>query len=81
MREYIDREGVSWTAWSVVPGGHAGGEAHLSEDLCRGWLCFQSAAGEKWRLFPIPAGWEARSDAELDILRRASQPVTRRVAA
>jgi hypothetical protein len=78
MREYIDREGVSWTAWGVVPGG---GEAHLSEDLCRGWLCFQSAAGEKWRLFPIPARWEERSDAELDILRRASQPVNRRIAA
>ena len=79
MREYIDREGVSWTAWSVMPGGV--GEAHLSEDLCRGWLCFQSAAGEKWRLFPIPTGWEEHSDAELDILRRAAEPVRRRVAA
>jgi hypothetical protein len=82
MREYTDREGVRWTVWSVVPGEHLRvlNASPLPAGLRTGWLCFQSPT-EKRRLCPLPAGWEDRSDSELDILRRAADLVKTSVAA
>lgn len=82
MREYTDNEGVRWLVWIVMPSQLARESAatSLPGGLQGGWLCFQSD-GQKRRLCPIPAGWEDRSDAELDVLRRAADPVTGTVLA
>lgn len=34
----------------------------------KGWLCFESGE-EKWRVAPVPAGWEKLSPEELDAWR------------
>ncbi|HEX8451189.1 MAG TPA: hypothetical protein VF647_03775 [Longimicrobium sp.] len=45
--------------------------------LGSGWLCFERGE-EKRRLSPIPAGWEAAPDAELEELFDQARPVPRR---
>ncbi len=45
--------------------------------LGSGWLCFERGE-EKRRLSPIPRGWEAVSEAELEELFEQARPVTRR---
>lgn len=45
--------------------------------LGSGWLCFERGE-EKRRLTPIPAGWEAAPDRELEVLFDQARPVTRR---
>lgn len=76
LREYRDPEGVLWRVWPVNP-TEMTGPAVVPEDLRTGWLCFESEA-EKRRLRPVPPSWEGRTDHELDILRRAADPVRRR---
>ena len=73
LREYRDPSGVTWRVWLVRPGL----PATVPEGYETGWLCFESEA-EKRRLCPVPPSWEARSDHELDVLRRAADPVPRR---
>ena len=43
----------------------------LAGGLENGWLAFESS-GERRRLAPIPAGWEAVSERELDQLCRSA---------
>lgn len=45
--------------------------------LGSGWLCF-ARGEEKRRLTPIPPGWEAAPEAELEALFEQARPVTRR---
>jgi hypothetical protein len=52
----------------------------VTPDMEDGWLCFESAT-EKRRLHPIPRGWEARSDAELEALCGTAETVRRLTAA
>lgn len=49
----------------------------LTEGLGMGWLTFDSDA-EKRRLAPIPEGWDALPDGELDTLCRHARPSDRR---
>ena len=80
-RSFVAPDGTCWQAWEVVPSDHADWSAaarrHLAAGLVDGWLCFESSA-EKRRLHPIPAGWHARTDAELWRLCAAAAPVRRR---
>lgn len=55
-----------------------GARIRIAEGLSRGWLAFESG-GDKRRLAPIPAGWEALSEADLAALcAKASQASARR---
>ena len=76
LREYRDAAGTEWRVWQVTPGSMTGRAMvdEMPEELRNGWLCFQSAS-EKRRLSPMPRAWENRSDEELDVLRRAADPV------
>lgn len=77
-RTFIDAQGVHWEAWDVIPTQHADDSgavrSHLPGRMSDGWLCFESRRGKR-RLAPIPQGWEALADAELDALCRAAAPV------
>ncbi len=50
----------------------------LSPSLQGGWLVFETHT-EKRRVTPIPDGWEALPDAELDLIRQQADPVPRRI--
>ncbi|HYH83315.1 MAG TPA: hypothetical protein VEX86_26210 [Longimicrobium sp.] len=78
LREFRDSAGVQWRAWSVQPSSFvAPSIAGQPADAERpGWLCFECRS-EKRRLIPAPEGWDARSDAELDELRRTADVVPR----
>jgi hypothetical protein len=51
----------------------------IAAGLSRGWLAFE-APGDKRRLAPIPPGWDALSDSELETLcgRAHAAPPKRR---
>jgi hypothetical protein len=51
---------------------------NLSPALQGGWLVFEGPT-EKCRVTPIPEGWEALPDDELDRIRQQAAPVPRRV--
>jgi hypothetical protein len=51
-----------------------GGRSHLVHCVADGWLCFERGP-ERRRLFPIPAGWQRCSDAELDAYCQSARPV------
>ena len=96
-RQYRDEADVLWQVWDIHPmevsqqlsqerdlGDTPTTTTHMavSGELAGGWLCFESAR-EKRRLWPIPAGWERLTDAELTRLcdaavnaraRRAARP-------
>lgn len=76
LREYRDPKGVTWRVWLVQP-ARLTGVSTVPNKYEAGWLCFESDA-EKRRLCPVPASWETRTDHELDVLRRAADPVPRR---
>ena len=50
---------------------------NLSPSLQGGWLVFE-AVTEKRRITPIPEGWDALPDDELDRIRQQASPVPRR---
>lgn len=72
MRDFRDADGVEWgvffTARSVAR------DQHLPEEYREGWLAFESAAGEKRRLAPVPEGWESLSWDELSALCESATP-------
>jgi hypothetical protein len=81
-RSFRDHDGVEWQVWEVSPGEHHGGPAtsaggYLPPDMADGWLCFEGPAGKR-RLFPVPARWPEHTEAELDGLRLAAEPVVAR---
>ena len=49
----------------------------VSPGFENGWLCFESAAGEKRRLAPVPDGWETASYDTLWMWCRAAGEVPR----
>jgi hypothetical protein len=83
-RTFMDPSGRYWTVWDVFPGQHttphrvAG--VHLPDDMAEGWLAFDGPDGKK-RTYPIPAGWEGTTDAELWTLCEHAEPVVRRTPA
>ncbi len=70
LREVRDAAGVRWDVFDVfplerqLPPGRPA-PTRLAPEMASGWLAFQSEAGERRRVVPTPAGWEALSDAEL----------------
>lgn len=66
MREFRDDAGIEWvvffTSRSVAR------DHHLPEEYREGWLSFESSAGEKRRLAPVPKDWEALTEEELRAL-------------
>ena len=73
-RRFVDRTGVAWDAFAVMPTTEPKGLVRLPEQYQHGWLCFESAT-EKRRLGPIPADWRTVSEEQLRRLRDAAQPV------
>jgi hypothetical protein len=49
----------------------------LTPGLESGWLCFETH-DEKRRLTPIPPGWDAAPEGELETFFLNARPVTRR---
>lgn len=49
----------------------------VSPGFENGWLCFESKAGEKRRLVPVPDGWETASAEKLWMWCRAAAEVPR----
>jgi hypothetical protein len=47
----------------------------LQPALADGWLTFESASGERRRMVPIPAGWDAMDDVSLDRLLTRATPI------
>lgn len=80
LREFIDERGVRWMVWDVTTDSlHpvTRGEDYLRE-FTGGWLCFESALGEKRRLTDHPVGWEELSDEQLQLLRERATSQLRR---
>ena len=83
IRALRDDRGVEWQVWAVRPSSAARGAAEprplLAPHLVGGWLTFESAAGERRRVVPIPEQWDALDDAALagllrDAARQRSSP-------
>ena len=49
----------------------------LTPGLESGWLCFETHS-EKRRLTPIPPGWDAAPERQLETFFLSARPVTRR---
>lgn len=82
-RVFVDRAGMEWTVWDVLPGQTNPRSPQFSTlpgELSDGWLCFESAAAVKRRFYPIPANWAELSESRLDLLCRAAVAVRRREA-
>jgi hypothetical protein len=81
IREFRDRNGVEWRAWSVIPGrASAKVQRHLGE-MRSGWLAFETLDGKsRRRLVPFPSHWMSATDEELQRLleKAADAPVRRR---
>ena len=68
VREFIDDQGRSWRAWSVVPGlsraSSSGG--HFLGGFQNGWICFEGLDVSARRRLPYSrAKWPDTSDEEL----------------
>ena len=70
-RTFVDSSKVMWTVLEVCRATSR--PAGLPADLAGGWLAFQSH-GERRRLAPAPVGWEAMTDAQLELLSLAALP-------
>jgi hypothetical protein len=84
VRTFDSPEGITWTAWEVIPGQvsefRSTYGSHLPRQMADGWLCFDCGS-EKRRLYPLPPDWAERTEAELWFLCRAAEPVRARAAA
>jgi hypothetical protein len=72
-REFLDLNNVLWRVWPTFP---TVGKI-LSKGFEQGWLTFESST-ERWRLAPIPEGWEDASDAKLRSLLKEATPSRRK---
>lgn len=84
VRTFDSPDGITWTAWEVIPGQvsefRSTFGSHLPRQMAEGWLCFDCGS-EKRRLAPLPPSWADRTEAELWFLCRAAEPVRARAAA
>jgi hypothetical protein len=84
IREFRDRNGCEWRAWSVTPGQASTTSTRNLGDLRNGWLAFESLSGSgKRRLIDFPQDWMTLSDTQLEELldRAANAPVRKRAPA
>lgn len=82
IREFRDRNGVEWRAWSVIPGRASGKAQRYLGELRSGWLAFETLDGRaRRRLAPFPADWISVSDSEIErLLEQAIEaPIRRRL--
>lgn len=83
VRTFESPDGITWTAWEVIPGQvsefRSTHGSHLPRQMAEGWLCFDCGS-EKRRLYPLPANWAERTEAELWFLCRAAEPVRARAS-
>jgi hypothetical protein len=73
-REFTDGDGRAWRAWDTYPQK----PQIVAPGFEDGWLSFE-AEGEKYRLVPIPPGWDALPyDSLMALLRsaRAAAPAS-----
>jgi hypothetical protein len=81
-RGFNDPDGVEWKVWEVRPSSIDQAASKLggrvAPDLQNGWLCFESETGEKRRLAPVPAGWEAFFFSRMIALWRQATVVRKR---
>ena len=80
LREFVDKRGVAWKAWDVIPGGMnpaTAAELFVGE-YQEGWLAFESP-NDLRRLSRWPADWAALPVADLEELCEHAAPITRRV--
>lgn len=71
----MDRQGVVWRVWAVVPGRHSSRvHSPLPEEMRQGWLTFECDA-EKRRLMPTPPDWQDRADDDVVALLESASPV------
>src|SRR5688572_936297 len=84
VRSFDSRDGITWTAWEVIPGQvsefRSTFGSHLPRQMADGWLCFDCGS-EKRRLYPLPPDWAERTEAELWFLCRAAEAVRARASA
>ena len=74
LREFTDRAGRAWSVWEMTPENMHRRSRDALGSFAEGWLCFESALGEKRRLSPIPPGWEEVPDEELERLCLMASP-------
>ena len=72
LRTFEDSSGERWTVWDTVRSS----DTPVTAAFVDGWLTFDSAA-EKRRLAPIPGGWVAATDQQLERLLARAEPVVR----
>ena len=71
-RHFTDRDGAQWRVWSTIPRD----SRSCLPGFEQGWLTFEhDSSGERRRLAPIPAGWEAMADDRMLLLCRLAQPL------
>ena len=79
VRDLTDGKGQTWRVWDVTPeelNPRTQDETFLAQLYYTGWLVFEKSTGEeKRRLYPIPRGWEALPDLELEVLLQKSEVV------
>ena len=83
IRDFRDRNGCDWRAWSVTPGQASTSSTRNLGDLRNGWLAFESLSGSgKRRLIDFPPDWMTLADSELEELldRATAAPVRKRAA-
>lgn len=66
MREFVDADGLPWTAWDTRPTAetHSGRPLSIPDRYTDGWLTFKSES-ETRRVSPIPSGWNEVPEPEL----------------
>lgn len=78
-RAFVGPDGVEWKVWEVhlssVHDAASKLRARVAPDLEKGWLCFESAQGEKRRLAPFPPEWKGYSFPRMIALWREATPV------
>ena len=61
FRDFVDSSGQPWRVYAVsAEPTHAGSRKYLPPSYQNGWLVFESPR-HKFRLAPIPKGWERAS--------------------
>jgi len=83
VRKFRDAAGTEWVVFLTTRSASGiGRDHHLPEAYLEGWLLFESTAGDKRRLAPVPPDWDALSEAGLRALcDRATPQSARRGAA
>lgn len=80
LRTFTSRDGVLWNVWNVVPTLSTNTRRlTLGTGMADGWLCFEGG-GAKRRLIPVPAGWEAWTEDQLQAALDGADAVQPRIA-